>query len=229
MYIYLLGLVVPVGKGMQHTHASAFKLKLIYGQVGISLKLVEERPGAGFSCSLTAELYAVEVHQVEDITHLNLTQIHGERVGCVLRGNTIHDDMLTSVLNREVVYQQELIAIQHIRRLYIPTLATQDDVRRHESQVCLLLACHVVVQLHDAVQLATHALALVVVVPVERCGKIVVGSMGRESQIQMLAVVHLLTYVQVTTHGVGWRRDVDVAIAIPRAVVGKRWDVAVQV
>ena len=229
MYVNLLGLVVPVGKGMQHTHASAFKLKLIYGQVGISLKLVEERPGACFSCSLTAELHAVEVHQVENITHLNLTQIHGERVGCVLRGDTIHDDMLTSVLNREVVHQQELIAIQYIRRLYIPTLATQDDVRRHESQVCLLLACHVVVQLHDAVQLATHALALVVVVPVERCGKIVVGSMGRESQIQMLAVVHLLTYVQVTTHGVGWRRDVDVAIAIPRAVVGKRWDVAVQV
>ena len=91
------------------------------------------------------------------------------------------------------------------------------------------LVGHVVIQLHDGVQLAAHMLALVVVVPEERCGEIVVGCMGRQSQVEVLSVVHLFPYVQVAAHGVGWRRDIHEAVAIPRAVVGKRWDCAVQI
>ena len=70
MYVNLLRFVVPVGKGMQHTHPSAFKLKFIYGQVGIGLELVKERPGACLTGSFSAELNAVKVYQVEDISHL---------------------------------------------------------------------------------------------------------------------------------------------------------------
>ena len=87
--------------------------------------------------------------------------------------------MLLSVLNREVVYQQELVAIEHIRRFHIPAFATQNDVRWHDAQMSLRLVGHVVIQLHNGVQLSAHALAVIVVIPYKRCGEVVVCRMCR--------------------------------------------------
>ena len=83
--INLLCLVVPVGLGMKHTHSSTLKLEFIDIQVCICLEFIEKRPGACLTCGLAAELYAMEVYKIQNISHLYVAQVYGQRVGLILR------------------------------------------------------------------------------------------------------------------------------------------------
>ena len=132
-------------------------------------------------------------------------------------------------MNREVVYEQVIVAIKHIRRLYIPSLAAQCDDRRHDAEVGLGATSHVVIELHDGVQLSAHALVGVVIIPYKGCVQVIVRRCSSQSDIQIIAVVHQFLYAEVTAHGVGRRRDIQVSIGIPRPIIGKRWQVAVQI
>ena len=56
----------------------------------------------------------MEVYKVENITYLYISQVDGKRVGLVFRGDSIYDYMLPTMLNREVVYKQEFVAIENV-------------------------------------------------------------------------------------------------------------------
>ena len=91
-------------------------------------EVVEERTGCGATCGFAAELYRVEVHQVEDIAYLHLVQIHDKTVGEVVRGDTVDDDVLSATMYGELIYQQVVLVIDDIRGFDIPRAVVQDDM-----------------------------------------------------------------------------------------------------
>ena len=77
-------------------------------------KVAEERTGSGATSSRAAELYRVEVHQVEDIGHFHLVQIHDETVGGVLRGDAVDDDMLCAAMYGKVIHEQIVLMVEDV-------------------------------------------------------------------------------------------------------------------
>ena len=66
-----------------------------------------------------------------------------------------------------------------------------------------------------------------VVIPFQRCVDVVLGSLGVEGEVHLLAVFHHLPDADVAVQRVCWRRDVDIAVRVPGVVEGERWQVAV--
>ena len=84
--------------------------------------------GGGATCGFAAELYRVEVNEIEDIGHLNLVEIYDKTVGRVLRGDAVDDDVLRATMHGKVIHQQIILVVEDIRGFYIPCAVVQDNV-----------------------------------------------------------------------------------------------------
>ena len=80
----LLLAVVPEHEGVERSHASALELEVVYVERGVGVGLVEERLDDGLARGSAAELYGIELHEVEDIGHLHFVEVDGERVVVVV-------------------------------------------------------------------------------------------------------------------------------------------------
>ena len=124
--LFLLG--VPAGVGIEHTHAAVLELEVVYLQVGGSVELLEEGGGGGAPCGLAAELYRVEVHEVENVVDFYLVEVCGEGVGLVTRGDAVDDDMLVAAMHGEMVYEQAVLGIDDVGGLKVPVGVVEDDM-----------------------------------------------------------------------------------------------------
>ena len=70
----------------------------------------------------------MEVDKVEDIAHLHLIEVDGERVVMFLRGDAIDEDMLLAAVNHEVVDKEMLFVVNDIGGLDFPYAILQYNV-----------------------------------------------------------------------------------------------------
>ena len=227
--VNLFQFLVPTGMGIEHTHAPLFELEVADLQVGSGSELAEERGGCRTSCGLAAELYGMEIHEVEDIVDFYLVEIHGEGIGIVVGGYTVDDDMLGASVHGEMVYEQTVFGIDDVGGLQVPGGIAEDDMRGEHTHMGLRLVEQVAVELDDGIEIATHVLLGAVVVPLERGVDLVVGGIRLQTESHPVAVVHDLLQAEITLEGICRRGDVEVAIGIPGAVIGKGGQVACEV
>ena len=80
-----------------------FEEKVVDLQVCFCLGVGEERRGIGPAAGHSAEVNGVEVDNVKDVLYIHIDNIDAKGVLRVLRGTSINDNVLLTVLNSEIV------------------------------------------------------------------------------------------------------------------------------
>lgn len=126
---------IPLGIGQESAQIALLELKVGHSQSGPGREVAEELGQFGLSRSLSAEADGIEVYYVEDIAHVELVEVYAQRVGVLVGGYSVNDEVLLLVGNAEVVHQQPLVAVEYVAGLHLPGLATKDEQRRQHAHV----------------------------------------------------------------------------------------------
>ena len=110
----LLLLVVPPDIGIERSHIAFFKLEIGDHYVTFSFWRVEKRGQISLAVDIAGEVYGMEVDKVEDILHIDIVEIHDNRVVTVGRCLTINTDRLRVAGNIEIFDGEMLLAVSEL-------------------------------------------------------------------------------------------------------------------
>ena len=79
----------------------------------------------GTTSGFARELDAVEVDQIEDISHFDIVEVDGDRIFSSFGSDAIDDDMLVAMMDGKVVDEKTVLTVKNIRGFYVPLTVVQ--------------------------------------------------------------------------------------------------------
>ncbi len=154
----------------------------------------------------------MEVDEIEDISHLDIVEVDGDRIFSAFGSDAVDDDMLVAMMDGKAVDEKTVLTVKNIRGLHAPLTIVQQYMRGHDAHVGLRLISDVAIEADDGVEFTVHAFNGVMVIPFESSREIVVAGIGLKVDLQMVTIIHKLGQLQVALDGLCWRGHVDGSI-----------------
>ena len=88
---------------MKNAHVAFLELEVVYCEQGVGIGGVEYGLEVSLSGGPSAEFYGVEFHEVEDVVHVHIVEVHTDGVGRTLCGESVNLYVLLAVSYGEMV------------------------------------------------------------------------------------------------------------------------------
>lgn len=135
MNINLFELLVEVNSSMKHTERTVFEGKLLYIQLGVGIRVVEQAFYYRLARSFAGEIYRMEIDEVQHVCYIHILQVGYDRIGLLGCSETRNDDVLLIVAHGKMVYQQTVLTVDDVGRMNLPRCAVDSDFRRMYADV----------------------------------------------------------------------------------------------
>ena len=131
--VYLFVFLVEVFEGMENAHRSVLEGEVLDVQLGVGIRILEDRFHDSLSCRFSCEIHRVEVDEVEDVCHIYVLQVSHDGILLVRSSHTIDDDVLFAVFHYEIIHGEVVFVVFHGRCLHIPLRISQHQTGRFHA------------------------------------------------------------------------------------------------
>ena len=181
---------------------------------------MEHRLDESLSGGVALEVDGTEVHQVEDIVHIHIFQVDGDRVVLALGGRSPHLDVLLVVLYGKVVNEQVSVVVDDVGRFHMPHRVVDVYIRGFDIHIDIRFTLVVAQELCFCGHISRH-LVSVGVAPSHGGAETVVAHGGLQFAVELFALVHDFSHPSIHGEGVSGRVGGDEGILIVFAIIGK--------
>ena len=102
--IYLSTFLYPCCFGIEGTHVTSLKLKVVNHDIRIHREISEWRNHSSAAGCSSAKLHTVEVYEVEDVCHFHFVKVHCYGVFSRCCCLSVDDKVLLTIIYAELVY-----------------------------------------------------------------------------------------------------------------------------
>lgn len=145
--IELLLWLIPCNRGVEMSHTTVGKQKMVYLNLGVKLWFSKNSGEKSTSGGMSAESYSCEINQVKDIGDVDIFEVYHQRVAVSRCRYTRNIEMLGLVGECQTADRKAVIAIDKIGGVYLPGSVADKDFGRQDMDMGRVLLLLVFVKL----------------------------------------------------------------------------------